>query len=83
MAVIIKMAYTLEAQPDPLNITTTMLPDPDLTGWEKFVVWITDMQNVAKYILIPGLCVLYGGCLLLYIIHRLRILYKKNKRRRR
>jgi len=77
------MAYTLEAQPLPLNISTTLLPEPVLTPWEEFLAWISDERNLAQYILIPGLCLLYGGCLLLYIIHRLRKMYKKNKRRRR
>lgn len=77
------MAYTLEAVPLPLNVSTTLLPEKELTAWEKVQLWFTDMDNVAQYILIPVFCVIFGGCVVLYIIHKLRMVYRKNKRKRK
>ncbi|KAF6026655.1 hypothetical protein EB796_015040 [Bugula neritina] len=76
------MAYTLESSPPPMIKSTTEEVIVTLTAWEKAKAWLTDMDNIS-YMLIASLAGLYGACVIIYIIHKLRKMYRKAQRRHR
>lgn len=78
-----RMAYTLESLPPNVNISTTAPPEVHLTSWERVKLWFSIEQNVAQYIIIPLFFIIFGGCIIIYVCHRLRKLYRKRKRTKR
>lgn len=72
----------LEVSTEPTTDTseTTDTPEEDLTLGDKIAKFYADDSNMALYCVLPLLILVYGGCSVIYCVHRCRRNFRKKNR---